>query len=396
MRFKWRGVNSKGLYTTGEQEAQSLAVAKNILTQQGITPLSLHRKHTFSWLGPRIKVQEINDFTLQLATLLQANIPILEALMLVRDKSGGCLQKVLPILIQHIQNGERLSESLQKFPKHFNTIYCALVAAGENTGNLNALLKLLVAHQQRLCLIKNKISKALFYPITVFIAAVSISIGLLLFIVPQFKTLYANFSATLPLYTRALIQLANFLQHHGGKLCLSLLAITFALRYLLQHWRFLNRQKDRCLLKLPIVGKLIQTAAIARWSQLLATTTQAQLPILEALKAAGASVDNQVLQQTLKIVSAKVCAGETLHQALQTNAYFPSSVSHMLAIGEKSAQLSTMLGYIADHYQTQLDRTLDNLSKLIEPVIMMLLAVMIGGVVIAMYLPIFKISTAIS
>ncbi len=396
--FIWHGINHKGLRVSGQQQAPNVNTVKINLIKHGITPLKIKRqtKHIISRRNQKISNKAIADFTSQLAMLLQTHIPLSEALQIIAEGyKPSALKTMVLSLKKQLESGNTFSNALQQFPKHFNTIYCGLTHAGEQSGTLTTLLSELADYQKRMLTLKNKVAKALFYPIIVLVIAVCITTGLLVFVVPQFQNVFANFGAKLPWFTQCVIKLSDLVQQYGLTMLVSLFAVVLSFRFLLARSLSFKRNLDVFLLKLPLIGNIIKTATLARLLRILATTTRSGIPLIDALTLANKSMTHYRYKQAMNNIISEVSAGTALNQAMNNSRLFPARAIQMIAIGEQSGSLDIMLEEIAKLYQTLLDNILDYLSKLLEPAIMMILAVLTGGLVIAMYLPIFKMGAVI-
>jgi type IV pilus assembly protein PilC len=393
--YIWEGINPQGLRVSGTSHAINDHTVSEQLRCHSITPIKIHKKFSLFSSHQRVKNTDILDFSRQLSTLIEAGIALAPALQIIADGYDNPRMHTLAINIkQGVESGQSLSEALNQYPNYFSTLYCNLIAAGEHVGALDALLKQLVSYQEKLLALANKIKKALFYPVTVLLVALAVTIIMLIFVVPQFQTIFANFGAALPLYTQVVIHLADFLQTRGWVLILlgglSLLLFQWARKQPVYAIKI-----DAIKLQIPILGKLIQQAIIARVTRTLAITCTAGLPIAEALTMVAASCDNLIYTSAVLQSSQQVTSGLSLQQALQNTQLFPSRVIQMVSIGEESGTLPRMLAKIADYYEAEVDHSAETLTKLLEPLMMVVLGLIIGGLIAAMYLPIFKLGSVI-
>ena len=332
----------------------------------------------------------------QLATLLDAGIPILQALDVIYQ---GCekpvLKKLLLAIKNNIRQGNLLSKTLKKYPKIFDHLTCQLIAIGEQSGTLDTMLKRMIQYKKKTADLKNKVKKALLYPCTVVVTAVIVTSILLIFVIPQFESLFSGFGAQLPLLTRMVIQTAHFLKFHWWWILFCFMIPITLIKFLKQRNKKFAIFLDKHILHIPIFGQMIKKSIIARLMRTLATTFSIGVPLLEALQTLKGIANNLAFSQALVQVHDNIQHGQPLHKSLQKCHLFPIISIQMVAIGEETGKLDDMLETLADFYETQIDRMVNNLNQLLEPLIMGILGIFIGGLVIAMYLPIFKLGTAI-
>ena len=391
--YAWEGINQQGLRVSGINHASNDALVIEQLRHQAITPLKIQKKFFLFSSHQRIRNTDILDFSRQLATLIESGIALVPALQIIAD---GYDQPQMHALImnikQSVESGKNLSDALKQHPQYFSRLYCNLIATGEHVGALASVLKELVCYQEKLIALTRKIKKALFYPITVLSIAFAVTITLLVFVVPQFQNLFANFGAVLPIYTQAVIHLADFLQAYGWVL-LSCGGLLFLLFQWSKKQTVYAKKIDAFKLKIPILGVLLQQAIIARFTRTLAITGAAGLPIADALAMVAASCDNLIYTTAILQCSDQVTMGLSLQQVLLGTQLFPSRVIQMVSIGEETGSLPIMLTSIADYYENAVDHSAETLSKLLEPLIMVVLGLIIGGLIVAMYLPIFRLGS---
>jgi len=395
--FYWKGISSEGMRCSGKCKGpHKKAVEKNLLEQQ-ITPLSIKINNHFQLglIKRKISTRQIHEFTQQLGLLLQTGFSLEKSLTIIL-KGQNCtkFQKFICSIKSSLESGKSFATTLQQFPKLFDPVYCNLINAGENAGTLTKTLIDLSNYFKRSTKLKTKIHKAMIYPLTVFCTAILITIGLLLYVVPEFKSIFDGFGAKLPWLTRIVITLSSFLQRSFLLVGTTITFIAVIAHFTLRHAKF-RHLFHQILLKLPIIKKIIITTTIARWTRVLATTSRAGIPLLNSLKYAEDSISNLAIKETVKKLRYEVKQGQSLTHALQHRPYFPQQAWTMVAIGEDSGTLDTALLQVAAIYTTHADNLLDNLSKLLEPVIMLILAILMGGLIIAMYLPIFKLGSVI-
>lgn len=397
--YNWKGTNLAGVRTQGEINSTSIALAKAELRRQGITLAKISRKSTPLFLKnqqKRIKSIDITLFTRQLATMLTAGIPLVQAFdILAKGAANPSLQKLIFTIKADVEAGNSFAKALTKHTKYFNELFCNLVEAGEQSGTLDSMLIRIATYKEKTESLKGKIKKALFYPIAVIFVAFLVTAGLLIFIVPQFETLFKNFGADLPALTLLVIRLSEYFQHYWwlilGSIILGILAFIRAFRHS-QHFAYLV---DRYLLRIPVIGPILEKAIIARFTRTLGITFAAGLPLIDALQSVAGATGNRVYANATQVIRNSVAAGQQLQAALQETALFPNMVVQMVAIGEESGSLDAMLNKIADFYEEEVDNAVEGLSSLLEPLIMVILGILVGGLVIAMYLPIFKLGSVV-
>jgi type IV pilus assembly protein PilC len=393
--FIWSGVDRTGRSSKGEINAPSVAIAKAQLRRQGINAKRLRKKtEPLLSMGKAIDTRDIAVFTRQLATMTRAGVPMVQSIDIVMD---GSEKPQMKDLIRQIRNdvsgGAPVATSLGKHRKHFDDLYCSLVAAGENSGTLEVMLDRIAIYKEKSEALKATIKKALTYPIATILVAIVVTGILLINVVPQFASTFASFGSELPAFTQFVVGVSNLLQEWwmpiGGTF--ALLVISFN-RLRLGNRKFAN-VIDAALLKAPIFGKIVHDAAIARYSRTLSTTFAAGVPLVEALDATAAASGNAVYERAIKQIRNDVTSGLSLLQATRAAGIFPMFLLQMTSIGEESGTLDEMLGKVADQYEMQVDNAVESISSLIEPMIMSILGILIGGLMIAMYLPIFMLGS---
>ncbi len=394
MLFEWRGVSADGLQVSGQINAANRTVVTQQLHLQKITPLKICKRRQFfsQWLTQKIKPVGVIDFMAQLATLIKANVALDHALSLLATIHH---KKPIALLInkihQAILDGSSLHNALAQHPAYFNDIATGLVHAGEESGMLGAVLQQLVNYQRQNHQLKLKIKKALYYPGAVLCIALIITLGMLTFVVPQFQTIYASFGGQLPALTRYFIAAGSWLHQYGlalvlsGFLCAAIPAVMIRKNKTLQfYWQ-------KMLLRIPFINIIIQAALLARWNQVNATMLHAGIPLIEALAISKQITANQVFRQAIDRVMVAVKSGSSFADALADEALFPKTLSALIAVGESTGNLVDIFNELAGIYQDTIHHLADNCSKLLEPVIMVILSIVIGGLIIAMYLPVFNI-----
>lgn len=398
--FNWEGVNKNNITVKGQVTAANIGLVRAELRRQGIVVKKIKRYTPpfFSGIfGKKIKVIEISSFVRQLATMITAGLPIVQSLdILIKSQTNLHLQTLLTELKQDIESGISLSDALAKHPKQFNLLFSNLVRAGEQSGSLDVMLGRIALYKEKMESIKSKIKKALFYPVTVVLIALLISMGMLIFIVPQFAEIFQSFGAELPAPTQFVIQLSHWFRDYWFLFILGIVGSCWGVMKTYKTKEPFAYYCDTLFLKLPIFGNILKKAAISRITRTLATTFAAGMPLLDALTAVSSAAGNRLYRDAILNLKDYVAGGQAIHLGLKNPDLFPSLVVQMIAVGEESGTLEFMLSKIADFYEEDVDNAVGSLSSLLEPVIMVVLGVVIGGLVIAMYLPIFKLGGVIS
>ncbi|WP_439854477.1 type II secretion system F family protein [Pseudomonas yamanorum] len=394
--YAWEGVNRKGRKVSGETSGHNPALIKALLRQQGINPGRV-RKKSANWprLAPLVKPADIALFTRQLATLLKAGIALLQALDIIADGfENRPMRALVQSLKQDIAAGSSLAIALQKQPRYFDELYCNLIAAGEQAGALEALLERVATHLEKSEKLKARIKKALTYPMTVLAVATLVSAILLIHVVPQFQGLFAGVGAQLPGFTLGVISLSEFMQHNWWVLILAAGTGFAGLRKAYRSSTGFRHWLDARLLKAPVAGTLLKKSAVARYARTLSTTFAAGVPLVQALDSVAGATGNGLFKQAINRMRHDVSTGTQLNESMAVSGLFPGMAIQMTAIGEESGTLDTMLEKVASHYEADVDHLVDNLTSLMEPLIMVVLGGIVGALVLAMYLPIFQLGTA--
>lgn len=396
--FHYEGINKAGQKMVGDIEARSLALAKAELRKQGIisNKVAKKRKNFFDKKNTKIKSSDITVFSRQLATMIQSGIPLVQSFDIVaKGQNNGRMRALLETIKSDIETGLTLSEALIKHPQYFNELFCNLVDAGEKSGTLDVMLDKVASYKEKIETIKKKIKKALTYPMAVIVVALIVTTGLLIFVVPQFESLFKGFGADLPAVTQAVVTMSKFMQAYWYFIFGAIGAGLYAFTYAKNHSLVFAHNLDRTLLKLPIVGSILEKAAIARFTRTLSITFAAGLPLVEALKSVAGATGNIIFSKATDRIREEVSTGQQMNIAMENTHLFPSMVVQMVAIGEESGALEKMLGKVASFYEEEVDSAVDSLSSLLEPIIMSILGILVGGLVVAMYMPIFKLGSAI-
>ncbi len=395
--FKWVGKDRKGTKVSGESQGTNPALIKAQLRKQGITVTKINRASAlFGKKGKAIKPLDIAFFTRQLATMMQSGVPIVQAFEIIAEGAANPnLGKLVNSIKTDVAAGNTLADSLRQHPKYFDDLFCNLVESGEQSGRLESLLDRIATYKEKTEALKAKIKKAMTYPIAVVVVAVIVTAILLLKVVPQFKDVFAGFGAELPGFTLFVIALSEWLQSWWFIILIGLIALGYVYRQMnLRSLKFRDAQ-DRALLRAPIVGQIIYDAAVARYARTLSTTFAAGVPLVDALDSVKGAVGNVVFRNAVGQIKEDVSSGSQLNFSMRTTNIFPALAVQMAGIGEESGNLDGMLEKVADYYEAEVDNKVDNLTTLLEPMIMSVLGVLIGGLIIAMYLPIFQLGAVV-
>lgn len=394
--FHWEGMNKQGKKVKGQMMAGGEALVNSQLRRQGITVTKLKKQSNLFTSKKKITGKDVTLFTRQLATMMKAGVPLLQAFEIVaRGHSNPSMQRLLMEIKADIEKGSSLTQAFSRHPLYFDALFCNLVGAGEAAGILENVLDRLAIYKEKILAIKGKIKSALFYPVSIIVVAFIITAVIMIFVIPAFKELFSSFGADLPAPTLIVMKMSDFFVAYWWAI---FGAVGGGIYGLLQAWKRSRKVQmfmDRVMLKLPIFGVVIEKATIARWTRTLSTMFAAGVPLVEALDSVGGASGNQVfVDATIKIKN-EVSTGTSLTLAMQNSERFPNMVLQMTAIGEESGALDSMLGKVADFYEAEVDDAVAALSSLMEPIIMVVLGVLIGGMVIAMYLPIFKMGSVV-
>ncbi|MDX1626663.1 MAG: type II secretion system F family protein [Wenzhouxiangellaceae bacterium] len=393
--FLWEGKDKRGKTLKGERAARNQTLVRAELRKQGITPSRVRKKPKplFGATGKRIKAGDIAVFTRQLATMLNAGIPLVQAFQIIAAAAENPrLQKLINRIRTDVESGATLAEAVAKHPAYFDELYVNLVASGESAGVLDQVLDNIATYKERIESIKGKIKKALFYPATVVGVAILVTAILLVFVIPQFESIFQSFGGDLPAFTRLIVNLSESLQRIGWLYLLILVGAVIAFIQLKKRNRSFAHFVDRVSLKLPIIGSVLEKAALSRFSRTLSTTFAAGVPLVDALKTVAGACGNVVYNDATMQIREDVATGHQLQLAMQQTGLFPPMVIQMTAIGEEAGSLDAMLLKVANFYEEEVNNTVDALSSLLEPFIIILVGGIVGSIVVAMYLPIFKMA----
>lgn len=396
--FVWEGTDKRGNKVKGQSRANNQNLIKADLRRQGITPLKIKKKSALASGSKKKKIEpkDIAIFSRQLATMMSAGVPLVQAFDIIgKGHENPSMQELVMSIKTDIEGGSNLRDALAKHPLYFDELVCNLVEAGEAAGVLDTLLDKIATYKEKTEALKSKIKKALFYPTAVIIVAFIVTAILLIFVVPQFEDLFSSFGADLPAFTRMVINLSEFMQSSWWIVFGGIGGIVYAFMQAKKRSPAFNHKLDVIVLKLPIVGDIMTKAAIARYARTLSTMFAAGVPLVEALDSVAGATGNSVYSSAVTRMRDQVSTGLQLQLAMNQTGLFPNMVVQMVAIGEESGSLDSMLGKVADFYEQEVDDAVDGLSSLLEPLIMAVLGVLVGGLVIAMYLPIFKMGQVV-
>ncbi len=396
--FIWQGFDKSKNKSKGEIPAKTEVIARMELRRQGyqVTRIRKKSKPLFARVQ-KITPADIAIFSRQLATMLKAGVPLVQAFDIIgKGHENPSMQQMLLKIKVDLESGDTLAESLKKNPLYFDELFCNLVEAGESAGVLETLLDKIATYKEKTESMKKKIKKALTYPIAVIIVAFIVTAILLLFVVPVFEDLFKSFGADLPIFTRMVVDMSKTLKQVWWLILGIIIAVTYIFIYFKQRSKTFNRYLDRTLLKIPVIGTILNKSAIARFSRTLSTLSAAGVPLVNALNSVSGACGNIMYCEAVLKMREEVATGQRLQFAMLQTMLFPHMVQQMIAIGEESGSMDAMLAKVADFYEEEVDNLVDNLSSLMEPMIMVVLGVLIGGLVVAMYLPIFKMGAAIS
>jgi type IV pilus assembly protein PilC len=394
--FSWQGKDAKGTLLKGSLVAVNEAAVRASLRRQGLVPVQIRRQSTLFQKRAKITTEDIAIFSRQLATMMQAGIPLVQAFDIVANgHENPSMQKLLSAIKIDIEGGTTLADALAKHPIYFDDLFVNLVNSGEQSGALETLLDKIATYKEKTEAIKKKIKKALTYPLAIVFVAFIVTAVLLVFVIPQFEDLFQGFGADLPAFTQLIINISLFIRTNGIILLLLIVAAVSAFGYFKKRSRRFNHFLDRMLLRLPVIGQIMRKAAIARFTRTLSTMFAAGVPLVEALESVAGATGNIVYEQATLEIRTEVATGQRLQRAMEATELFPNMVIQMVAVGEESGSLDEMCGKVADFYERDVDDAVDNLSSLLEPLIMAILGILVGGLVIAMYLPIFKLGAVV-
>jgi type IV pilus assembly protein PilC len=392
--FEWEGKDRNGKQVRGETRASGENQVKAALRRQGVTPTKIKKRRMRS--GKSIKPKDLAIFTRQLATMMKAGVPLLQAFDIVgRGNPNPSVTKLLNDIRTDVETGTSLSSAFRKYPIYFDALYCNLVEAGETAGILDQLLERLAVYMEKTEAIKSKIKSALMYPISVLVVAFVVVAVIMIFVIPAFKQVFSSFGGELPGPTLVVIAMSEFFVAYWWIIFPGIIGGVY---FFMESWKRNEKMQavmDRIMLKLPIFGVLVEKSCIARWTRTLSTMFAAGVPLVEALDSVGGAAGNSVYAEATQKIQQEVSTGTALTAAMTNVNLFPSMVLQMCAIGEESGSIDHMLGKAADFFESEVDDMVAGISSLMEPIIIVILGTIIGGIVVAMYLPIFKLGQVV-
>ena len=396
--YLWQGTNKQGRRVKGEQAGESINLVKAHLRRQGITPLKVKKKpkDLFSPRKPAIKAGDIAVFSRMLATMMSAGVPLMQSMQIIGEgHENASMQEMILAIKSDVESGTSLAESLAKFPLHFDDLFISLVNAGEQSGTLETLLDEIATYKEKTEALKAKIKKALVYPTAILVVAFVVTAILMIFVIPQFEALFTGFGADLPGLTKAVIHLSQVFQEYWWLIFGSVIGVVMSIMQARKRSRKVQHFFDRLLLKIPVIGEVVYKGAIARFSRTFSTMFKAGVPLVEAMVSVAGATGNIVFSEATMVMRDDVSTGTQLNKAMSDTQLFPNMVVQMVAIGEESGSLDSMLAKVADFFEREVDDAVDNMTALMEPLIMVVLGGLIGTLVIAMYLPIFKLGAVV-
>jgi type IV pilus assembly protein PilC len=394
--FTWEGTDRTGKKVKGKVVSTSEAAVRTELRRQGVVPTRVRKQSMLFRKHGKVTAGDIAIFSRQLATMMTAGIPLVQSFDIVgAGHENPAMQKLIMAIKGDVEGGTALADALAKHPLHFDDLFVSLVSAGEQAGALETLLDKIATYKEKTEAIKKKIKKALFYPAAVVVVAIVVTAILMIFVIPEFESLFQGFGADLPAFTRFVIDISKFVQSTGWLLLIGAVGGIWGLIEAKKRNRSVQHFFDRAMLKLPVVGSILHKSAIARYARTLSTTFAAGVPLVEALTSVAGATGNIVYESAVNRMRDEVATGQRLQRAMENTDLFPNMVNQMIAVGEESGSLDAMSAKVADFYEEEVDNAVDSMSSLLEPMIMAILGVLVGGLVIAMYLPIFKMGAVV-
>ncbi|RYV03123.1 type II secretion system protein F [Shewanella sp. OPT22] len=395
--FQWKGLNRDGAKSSGEIQASSVAEARALLKQQGIISKSVRKKSKSILSGDKpIKPMDIAMITRQIATMLSAGVPLVTTIeMLAKGHEKPKMRNLLGGILNDLQAGIPLSDALRPHKRYFDDLYVDLVAAGEHSGALDTVFDRIATYREKSEALKSKIKKAMFYPAAVVVVAIIVTVGLLLFVVPQFEEIFKSFGAELPIFTQFVLGISRWLQEWWWVFFIAITAGVIGFIHSHRNSQHFRDQVDALMLKIPLIGEILHKGAMARFARTLATTFAAGVPLIDGIESAAGASGNAVYRKALMKVRQEVMTGMQMNVALRTTNLFPDMLIQMVMIGEESGSLDDMLNKVANIYEMQVDDAVDGLSSLIEPIMMVVIGTVVGGLIVAMYLPIFEMGNVV-
>ncbi|MCG3169426.1 MAG: Type II secretion system protein F [Pseudomonadales bacterium] len=394
--YLYRGKDRLGKPVRGEVKSESVALAKAQLRKQGIIAQDLHKKAKplFGDRKKPIKPADIAVFSRQLATMMKAGVPLVQSFDIVADgQENAAFRQMIVDIRNDVAGGNTLASALAKHPRHFDDLFCNLVHAGEQSGKLDSMLDRVATYKEKVEALKAKIRKALTYPAAVIGVAIIVTTILLIWVVPQFAETFSSFGADLPAFTMMVMQMSYFMQAYWWVVLGGIAAAAFAFREARMRNQKFSDNVDASMLKIPVIGPIVKEAVVARFARTLCTTFAAGVPLVEALDSVAGAAGNAVYARAIRQIRDDVTVGTQLNHAIRSTGMFPMMLLHMVAIGEESGALDSMLDKVASHFEAEVDNKVDGLTSLLEPLIMSVLGVLVGGLMVAMYLPIFMLGS---
>jgi type IV pilus assembly protein PilC len=394
--FTWEGTDKAGKKVRGKTVASSEAAVRTELRRQGVLPTRVRKQSQLFRKQGRVTAADIAIFSRQMATMMTAGIPLVQSFDIIgAGHENPAMQKLILSIKADVEGGTALAEALGKHPLHFDNLFVNLVSAGEQSGALETLLDKVATYKEKTEAIKKKIKKALFYPAAVVVVAIVVTAILLVFVIPEFESLFQGFGADLPAFTRMVIDVSEFVRDTGWLLLIGTVLSVIGFLQAKKRYRSVQHFVDRAILRVPIIGPIMRKSAVARYARTLSTTFSAGVPLVEALESVAGATGNIVYETAVLKMRDEVATGQRLQRAMENTQLFPNMVNQMIAVGEESGSLDDMSAKVADFYEEEVDNAVDSMSSLLEPLIMAILGVLVGGLVIAMYLPIFKMGSVV-
>ncbi|WP_413693999.1 type II secretion system F family protein [Psychromonas sp. KJ10-2] len=395
--FSWNGINRKGAKVSGELQGASQNEVKVELRKQGVSVTRIKKKpkSLFSF-GDKVQPMDIAIVSRQIATMLNAGVPLVQSLELIaKSNEKPSLRKLMTSIANEVATGTPMSQTLRSYPRHFDDLYCDLVEAGEQSGALDTIYDRIATYKEKSEALKSKIKKAMFYPAAVIAVAFVVTLLLLLFVIPQFQDIFSGFGAELPAFTLFVLGISDIVQNYWYLVIGSVFLAIFLFKRAHRGSEKVRNNTDKFVLKIPVISPILDKAAVARFARTLSTTSAAGIPLVDALLSAAGASGNYVYRTAVLAMRTEVMAGMQINVAMKTTDAFPDMVSQMVMIGEESGDIDGMLAKVADIYEQQVDDAVDSLTSLLEPMIMVVLGVVVGGLIVAMYLPIFQLGSVI-
>ncbi|QDE32868.1 type II secretion system F family protein [Shewanella polaris] len=395
--YQWKGINRDGQRTSGELKGSTIAEIRSVLKAQGVTPKGVRKKSAPLFKSEKkITAMDIAMITRQIATMLAAGVPLVTTIELLgRGHEKAKVRELLGTILSDVQSGIPLSDSLRPHRLYFDDLYVDLVAAGEHSGSLDAVFDRVATYREKAEQLKSKIKKAMFYPAAVVIVAIAVTVLLLLFVVPQFEDIFKGFGAELPAFTQIVVGLSRGLQASWYYFAIAIVVSIWLFKRAHRTSQTFRNRIDEIILKIPILGEILHKAAMARFARTLSTTFAAGVPLIDGLESAAGASGNYVYRKALLKVRQEVMSGMQMNVAMRTTGLFPDMLVQMVMIGEESGGLDDMLNKVANIYEMQVDDAVDGLSSLIEPIMMVVIGTVVGGLIVAMYLPIFQMGNIV-